>query len=125
MKIEMKQLKGTEKQIKYANDIAKGFMFIVEELGNAIDKYSKSDRMKNKYTKIYNEEIKSLFESYEKAGDFIGDWKHMLEREHKSSKLRILADTLSEREGIKITVRIVAGLQNEYIEEEYNKERNS
>lgn len=116
---------GTEKQIKYATNIEKGFIFIVEELGDAIEKYSKSEKMKNKYTKIYNEEIKPLFESYENAGDFIGDWKHMLDRKHKSAKIRILVDTLKEREGIRVTERIVGGLQDEYLEEEYQKEMNS
>lgn len=117
VRIEMKELKGTEKQIKYANDIKKAVLEIVEQLPEKIAKYSKDEEMRNKYIEIYNKEIKDLFESYENAGDFIGDWKAVVYEKAKSQRVKIVEDILKEK-GINITRRIMNKFQYEYVEQE-------
>ena len=113
MKIEMKELKGTEKQIKFANDIKEAVMEIVEQLPKAIDRYSKHDAMREKYMKRF-EEIKDLFEGYEDAGDFIGSWKEVVYTDNKAERVIIIADKLEEK-GLGITWRILSKLQEKYI----------
>ena len=117
VKIEMKELKGTEKQVKYANDIKEAVLEIIEQLPEKIAKYSKDEEMKNKYIEIYNKEIKDLFESYENAGDFISDWKAVVYEKAKSQRVKIVEDILKEK-GINITRRIMSKFQYEYVEQE-------
>lgn len=113
MKIEMKELKGTEKQIKFANDIKKAVMEIVEQLPEAIDRYSRHDAMREKNMQRL-EKAKDLFESYENAGDFINDWKEVVYTDNKAERVMIIADIL-EKKRIKITWRILSKLQEKYI----------
>ena len=117
VRIEMKELKGTEKQIKYANDIKKAVLEIVEQLPEKIAKYSKDEEMKNKYIEIYNKDIKGLLESYENAGDFISDFKQVVYEKAKSQRVKIVEDILKEK-GINITRRIMSKFQYEYVEQE-------
>lgn len=117
VRIEMKELKGTEKQVKYANDIKEAVLEIIEQLPEKIAKYSKDEEMRNKYIEIYNKEIKDLFESYENAGDFIGDWKAVVYEKAKSQRVKIVEDILKEK-GINITRRIMNKFQYEYVEQE-------
>ena len=117
VKIEMKELKGSEKQVKFANDIKEAVLEIIEQLPDKIAKYSKDEEMKNKYIEIYNKEIKDLFESYENAGDFIGDWKAVVYEKAKSQRVKIVEDILKEK-GINITRRIMNKFQYEYVEQE-------
>ena len=117
VRIEMKELKGTEKQVKYANDIKEAVLEIIEQLPDKIAKYSKDEEMKNKYIELYNKEIKDLFESYENAGDFISDWKTVVYAKAKSERVKIVGDILKEK-GINITRRIMSKFQYEYVEQE-------
>lgn len=112
MKIEMKELKGTPKQVKFANKIKEATLEIVERLPEAIVKYSKNEEMVKKYMGRF-EEVKKLFESYEDAGRFIDDWKLVVYTNNKAERFDIIVDKLEER-GIKITWRILAKLQEEY-----------
>ena len=114
MKIKMKELQGTRKQIKFANDIKKVVIEIVERLPEAIEKYSKNEEMAKKYMRRF-EEIKKLFESYEDAGRFISDWKAVIYADNKAERVGIIADKLEEEKGISITWRIIGKLQEEYI----------
>ena len=109
--------KGTEKQIKFANDIKEAVLEIVEQLPEKIAKYSKDEEMKNKYIEIYNKDIKGLLESYENAGDFISDWKAVVYEKAKSERVKIVGDILQEK-GINITRRIMSKFQYEYVEQE-------
>lgn len=113
MKIEMKELKGTEKQIKFANDIKEATLEIVNQFERAIEQYSKHDAMREKHMQRL-EKVKDLFESYREAGKFIEDWKEVIYAEAKSERVLIIADKL-EKKGIKITWRILGKLQEEYI----------
>ena len=117
VKIEMKELKGSEKQVKFANDIKEAVLEIVEQLPKKIAKYSKDEEMKNKYLEIYNKDIKGLLESYENAGDFIGDWKAVVYEKAKSQRVKIVENILREK-GINITRRIMNKFQYEYVEQE-------
>jgi len=117
VKIEMKELKGSEKQVKFANDIKEAVLEIIEQLPEKIAKYSKDEEMKNKYLEIYNKDIKGLLESYENAGDFIGDWKAVVYEKAKSQRVKIVEDILKEK-GINITRRIMSKFQYEYVEQE-------
>ena len=117
VKIKMKESKGTEKQIKFANDIKEAVLEIVEQLPDKIAKYSKDEEMKNKYKEIYNKDIRGLLESYENAGDFIGDWKAVVYEKAKSQRVKIVEDILKEK-GINITKRIMNNFQYEYVEQE-------
>src|SRR5690554_3166569 len=94
VRIEMKELKGTEKQVKYANDIKEAVLEIIEQLPDKIIKYSKDEEMKSKYIKIYNKDIKGLLEGYENAGDFISDWKAVVYAKAKSERVKIVGDIL-------------------------------
>ena len=116
-KIEMKELKGTEKQIKFTNDIKEAVLEIIEQLPEKIAKYSIDEEMKNKYIEIYNKEIKDLFESYENARDFIGDWKAVVYEKAKSQRVKIVENILREK-GINITRRIMNKFLYEYVEQE-------
>ncbi len=113
MKIEMKELKGTEKQIKFANDIKEATLEIVNQFERAIEQYSKHEEMKEKNMQRL-EKAKELFKSYEKAGDFIEDWKAVVYTDNKAERVMIIADKLEEK-GINITWRILGKLQEEYI----------
>ncbi len=113
MKIEMKELKGTEKQIKFANDIKEATLEIVNQFERAIEQYSKHDAMREKHMQRL-EKVKDLFESYENARDFIEDWKAVVYTDNKAERVIIIADKLEEK-GIKITWRILSKLQEEYI----------
>ena len=124
MKIEMKELKGTEKQIKFANDVKKAVMEIVEQLPEKIDRYSKHDAMREKYMKLYNNDIKKLFEGYERAGDFIGDWKAVIYAKRKSDRVLLIHDILEEK-GLGITARIMFKFQQEYLDQEFEEYMNS
>lgn len=124
MKIEMKELKGTEKQVKFANDIKEVVLEIVEQLPEKIEKYSKDEKMVEKYMGRYNKDVKGLFLSYENAGDFINDWKSVVYTEGKSQRVKIINDILKSKD-IKITRRIIVKFQQEYLEEEYQAEMNS
>ena len=117
VKIEMKELKGSEKQVKFANDIKEAVLEIVEQLPKKIAKYSIDEEMKNKYLEIYNKDIKGSLESYENAGDFIGDWKAVVYEKAKSQRVKIVGDILREK-GINITRRIMNKFQYEYVEQE-------
>ena len=117
VKIKMRELKGTEKQIKYANDIKEAVLEMVEQLPDKIAKYSKDEEMKNKYIEIYNKDIKGLLESYENAGDFISDFKQVVYEKAKSQRVKIIEDILKEK-GINITRRIMNKFQYEYVEQE-------
>jgi hypothetical protein len=117
VKIEMKELKGSEKQVKFANDIKEAVLEIVEQLPKKIAKYSKDEEMKNKYLEIYNKDIKGLLESYENAGDFIGDWKAVVYEKAKSQRVKIVENILREK-GINITRRIMNKFLYEYVEQE-------
>lgn len=112
MKIKMKELKGTPKQIKFADDIKKAVLEIIERLPEAIVKYSKNEEMVKKYMGRFKE-VKKLFESYEDAGKFINDWKVVVYTNNKAERFDIIVDKLEEI-GIKITWRILAKLQEEY-----------
>lgn len=112
MKIEMKELQGTAKQVEFANKIKEATLEIVERLPQAIQQYSKNDAMREKYLGRY-EEVKKLFESYEKTSDFINDWKLVVYTNNEAERFDIIIDKLEER-GIKITWRILAKLQEEY-----------
>src|SRR5690554_582420 len=116
-RIKMRELKGTEKQVKFTNDIKEAVLEIVEQLPEKIAKYSKDEEMKNKYIEIYNKDIKDLFESYENAGDFIKDWKKVVYEDAKSQRVKIIGDMLG-RIGINITSRIMNRYMYEYIEQE-------
>ena len=118
-KIEIKELKGTEKQVKFANDIKEAVLEIIEQLPEKIVKYSTDEEMKNKYIKIYNKDIKGLLESYENAGagEFIKDWKAVVYEKAKSQRVKIVEDILREK-GINITRKIMNKFQYEYIEQE-------
>lgn len=124
MKIEMKELKGTEKQVKFANDIKEVVLEIVEQLPEKIEKYSKDEKMTEKYMELYNNDIKKLFEGYEKAGDFINDWKAVVYKEGKSQRVAEINNILKSKD-IKITRRIMAKFQQEYAEQEYQEYMNS
>lgn len=113
VKIKMKELKGTPKQIKFANKIKEVTLEIVERLPQAIQQYSKHDAMREKYMRKFVE-VKNLFESYRVAGDFIEDWKGIIYTDNKAERVGIIADKLEEK-GIKITWRIISKLQEEYI----------
>lgn len=113
MKIEMKELQGTKKQIKFANDIKEATLEIINEFPRAIEQYSTYDAMREQYMQRLKK-VKDLFESYENAGDFIGDWKAVVYTDNKAERVGIIADKLEER-GIKITWRILGKLQEEYI----------
>src|SRR5690554_4614061 len=63
MNIEMKELKGTEKQIKFANDIKEATLEIVNQFERAIEQYSKHEEMKEKNMQRL-EKAKELFKSY-------------------------------------------------------------
>lgn len=123
MKIKMKELKGTEKQIKFANDIKEAVIEIVEQLPQKIDRYSKHDAMREKYMKRF-EEIKDLFESYENAGDFINDWKAVVYAKSKSERVLLVHDILKEK-NLGITARIMVKFQQEYLDQEYEEYMNS
>ena len=112
MKIKMKELKGTPKQIKFADKIKEATLEIVERLPEAILKYSKNKEMAEKYLGRF-EKVKKLFESYEKASDFINDWKLVVYTNNEAERFDIIIDKLEER-GVKITWRILAKLQEEY-----------
>ena len=112
MKIKMKELKGTSKQIKFADKIKEATLEIVERLPEAILKYSKNKEMAEKYLGRF-EKVKKLFESYEDAGRFIDDWKVVVYTNNKAERFDIIIDKLEER-GVKITWRILAKLQEEY-----------
>lgn len=114
MEINMKELKGTPKQIKFADDIKKAVLEIIERLPEAIVKYSKNEEMVKKYMGRF-EEVKKLFESYEDAGMFINDWKVIVYIENKAERVGIIADKLEEK-GISITWRIIGKFQEEYID---------
>ena len=86
----MKELKGSEKQVKFANDIKEAVLEMVEQLPKKIAKYSIDEEMKNKYLEIYNKDIKGSLESYENAGDFIGDWKAVVYEKAKSQRVKIV-----------------------------------
>lgn len=124
MKIEMKELKGTEKQVKYANDIKEAVMEIVEQLPEKFEKYSKNDAMREKYMKLYNNDIKKLFEGYERAGDFINDWKTVVYTKAKSERVILVHDILKEK-NLGITIRIMYKFQQEYLDQEYEEYMNS
>lgn len=124
MKVKMKELKGTEKQIKFANDIKEAVLEIIEQLPEKIEKYSKNEEMAEKYMELYNNDIKKLFEGYEKAGDFIGDWKAVVYKEGKSQRVAEINNILKSKD-IKITRRIMAKFQQEYAEQEYQEYMNS
>ena len=113
VKIEMKKLKGTKKQIKFANNIKEATLEIVNQFERAIEQYSKHEKMKEKNMQRL-EKAKELFESYENAGDFIGDWKAVVYTDNKAERVMIIADKLEEK-GINITWRILGKLQEEYI----------
>ena len=117
VKIEMKELKGSEKQVKFANDIKEAVLEIIEQLPDKIAKYSIDEEMKNKYLEIYNKDIKGSLESYENAGDFIEDWKAVVYEKAKSQRVKIVGDILREK-GINITRRIMNNFQYEYVEQE-------
>ena len=112
MKIKMKELKGTPKQVEFANKIKEATLEIVEMLPEAILKYSKNKEMAEKYLGRF-EKVKKLFESYEDAGRFIDDWKVVVYTNNKAERFDIIIDKLEER-GVKITWRILAKLQEEY-----------
>lgn len=124
VKIEMKKLKGTEKQIKFANDIKEAVMEIIEKLPEKIEKYSKHDAMREEYMKLYNNDIKKLFEGYERAGDFIGDWKEVIYAKRKSDRVLLIHDILEEK-GLGITARIMFKFQQEYLDQEFEEYMNS
>jgi len=109
-------LKGTEKQVKYAEDIKKGFIYLIEDLKNAITKYSKDEEMAKKYMEIYNNEIITLINSYTEASDLINDWKEVLTTKYEADKIMIINNILKQKE-IKITMRIIKGMKEEYFVE--------
>ena len=113
MKIEMKELKGTEKQIKFANAIKEATLEVVNQFERAIEEYSKNEEMKERNMQRL-EKVKNLFENYKSAGKFIEDWKEVIYTNNKAERIIIIADKLEER-GIKITWRILNKLQEEYI----------
>lgn len=112
----LKEFRGTEKQLKYAEDIKNSFIHLVIELKNAIEKYSKDDEMKEKYMNIYNNEIVSIFNSYENAGDFINDWKDILKEEDEVAKINFITEKLKEK-NITITARIISKMKNDFFVE--------
>lgn len=113
MKIEMKELKGTGKQIKFANAIKEATLEVVNQFERAIEEYSKNEEMKERNMQRL-EKVKNLFESYREAEKFIEDWKAVVYTDNKAERIIIIADKLEER-GIKITWRILNKLQEEYI----------
>lgn len=124
MKIEMKELQGTKKQIKFANDIKEVVLEIVKQLPEKIERYSKNEEMAEKYMELYNNDIKKLFEGYERAGDFINDWKAVIYKEGKSQRVAEINNILKSKD-IKITRRIMAKFQQEYLDQEYEDYINS
>lgn len=113
MKIEMKELQGTKKQIKFANDIKEATLEIINEFPRAIKEYSTYDAMREQYMQRL-EKVKELFTSYRDAGDFINDWKAVVYIDNKAERVMIISDIL-ERKGVSITWRILGRLQEEFI----------
>lgn len=75
----MKELKGTEKQVKYANDIKRKMNdFLKEvELTLKIAKLKKPEKQIPKNQKAISE-VRTMLESYEDAGQLISDHKDFL-----------------------------------------------
>lgn len=97
--LRMRELKGTEKQIKYAQDIANSFMYLIEEMPTALEKYARTDKAKE-IAKEKCEEISQMFNEYENAGDFINDWKQLLYEKEDVHKISLISKILREKKDI-------------------------
>lgn len=113
-------LKGTEKQIKYAEDILLEVNNVLDELEKAVGRFSKNEeRAAKAYAK--HKEMKEYVNGYTVAGDVINDFKEVLKGKKQSARTYAVISALKEK-GIKMTVAVSQKLVNEQADKEEEEE---
>ena len=88
---KMIELKGTEKQVKWANDIRKN---IIEACDLAVIEFNKVDTKRNKRMVCNTEKAKEIFLSIEKAVFFIDNFKGFAGNMDQDSRVNSIMRTI-------------------------------
>lgn len=113
----LENLKGTEKQVKLANDIAKDINAILEDVKEGLEVYAKTEKGAKRNVENFNNLI-SFFKTYENAGDLINDFKEIVYKDTRHSKMNVFTEVLKEK-NMKGLARVYKGVKDIYFEEDY------
>lgn len=101
---EMRKLKGTERQVKWAEDILAIFDEVVADVEKGIERDSKTEEKKEKQLKKLDE-IKSRLNEMDNAGEIINNYKNISTMKDKMSRLHEVRRIFSEEFGVNISIR--------------------
>lgn len=101
---EMRELKGTEKQVKWAEDIMSIFDEVVEDVEKGIERDSKTEERKEKQLKKLGE-IKAKLNEMDNAGEIINNYKNISTIKNKMDRLHEVRRIFNEEFGVNISIK--------------------
>ena len=105
-------VRGTEKQIKYANDILEEVNKNLQAYRNGIDKYSKEHRIERNL-RVFAE-VEDMMSCYTSAADVINDFKQVLEGENVVQKYYLTLEKV--RIKVKVSALIMTKVGDDFWE---------